>query len=135
VAGLALATGGLFVVAVELLLQHAVGEAGLLLLLQLVAVLALLDPRTAVLARRVGALLEGGVAAHEADAEAARLLGQGSGVTGHLRSPSSPRVRRDGASAGGSRCAGRGSRPGWCRPRGRSHPASGSPSRGPSPGP
>ncbi len=75
---------GLFVVAAELLLHHAVGEAGFLLLLQLLAVFALLDPRAAVLAGRVGTLLEGLVAADEVDAEAARLAGCGSGVTSHL---------------------------------------------------
>ena len=75
---------GLFVVAAELLLHDAVGEAGLLLLLQLRAVFALLDPRAAVLAGRVGALLERLIAADEVDAEAARLAGDGSGVTSHV---------------------------------------------------
>src|SRR4051794_19917490 len=83
VTGLAGTTAGLVVVVVELLLHHAVGEAGLLLLLQLVAVLALLDPRAAVLAGRVGALLEGLVLADEVDTETARLLGHGAGVTSH----------------------------------------------------
>ena len=63
--------------------MHAVGEAGLLLLLQLLAVFALLDPRAAVLAGRVGALLEGLISTDEVDAEAARLAGDGSGVTSH----------------------------------------------------
>src|SRR6476646_10466500 len=48
VTGLALPARGLGVVVVELLLQHAVGEAGLLLLAQLEEVLALLDPPAAV---------------------------------------------------------------------------------------
>ena len=48
VTGLALATVGFLVVAEELLLHHAVGEAGLLLLLQLEEVLALLDAAAAV---------------------------------------------------------------------------------------
>ena len=81
--GLAGTAHGLLVVAAELLLHHAVGEAGLLLLLQLLAVLALLDPRAAVLAGRVGTLLERLIAADEVDAEAARLAGGGSGVTSH----------------------------------------------------
>src|SRR6195952_900256 len=88
VTGLAGTTAGLVVVVVELLLHHAVGEAGLLLLLQLVAVLGLLDAGPAVLAGRVGALLERLVLTDEVDTEAARLLGHGAGVTGHgLKSP------------------------------------------------
>ena len=140
VTGLAGATRGLGVVVVELLLEDAVGVAGLLLLAQLEEVLALLDAAAAVLAGRVGTTLVGRVAADEVDAETARLLGHGAGVTGHGSSVSfevcvSRCVRRAGAWAGGSRCAGWGSRPGWCRPRGRSHPGTGSRSRGPSPGP
>jgi hypothetical protein len=50
---------------------------------QLLAVFALLDPRAAVLAGRVGALLEGLIAADEVDAEATRLARHGSGVTSH----------------------------------------------------
>src|SRR4051812_2536804 len=84
VTGLAGAPAGLGVVVQELLLEHAVGEAGLLLLLQLRAVLALLDAGAAVLAGRVGATLERCVAANEVDTEAARLLRHGAGVTGHL---------------------------------------------------
>src|SRR3954449_4670500 len=135
VTGLAGTARGLFVVVVELLLHHAVGEAGLLLLLQLVAVLALLDARTAVLAGCIGTLLERGVAADEVDTETARLLGHGTDVAGHVRTPSWSRVRRAGAWAGGNRCGGWARRPGWCRPRGRSHPGSGSRSRGQSRGP
>src|ERR1700733_6928138 len=83
VTGLAGTAGRLRVVAAELLLHDAVGEAGLLLLLQLLAVFAFLDPRAAVLAGRVGTLLEGLVSTHEIDAEAPRLAGDGSGVTSH----------------------------------------------------
>ncbi len=53
-AGLAGATLRLLVVPAELLLQDAVDAGGLLLLAHLQEVLALLDPRAAVLARRVG---------------------------------------------------------------------------------
>src|SRR6478609_8644149 len=81
--GLAGAARGLLVVTAELLLHDAVGEASLLLLLQLGEVLLLLDPATAVLAGREGTELEVLVAADEVDLEATRLLGDGSGVTGH----------------------------------------------------
>ena len=60
---LALTARGLGVVVVELLLEDAVGEAGLLLLAELQEVLALLDPAAAVLAGRIGAALVGRVAA------------------------------------------------------------------------
>jgi hypothetical protein len=106
VAGLALATRGLDVVVVELPLEHAVGVARLLLLLELRAVLALLDPGAAVLAGRVGALLVRRVAADEVDTETARLLGHGAGVAGHVSLSFCLGVRRAGAWAGGSRCAG-----------------------------
>src|SRR5215208_6817951 len=56
-AGDALPAGRLDVVDVELLLEHAVDAAGLLLLPQLQVVLALLEPAAAVLAGRVGSLL------------------------------------------------------------------------------
>ncbi len=56
--GLAGVANGLFVVAAELLFHHAVGEAGLLLFLQLLAVFTVLDPGAAVLAGRVGTLFE-----------------------------------------------------------------------------
>jgi hypothetical protein len=77
-----LAVSGLVVLA-ELLLEDAVGVARLLLLLQLGAVLRLLDAGTTVHARGVRTTLERGVATDEVDAEAARLLGERSGVTGH----------------------------------------------------
>src|ERR1700761_330101 len=100
VTGLAGTAGRFGVVAAELLFHDAGGEAGLLLLLQLLAGFAFLDPRAGVLARRVGTLLEGLVSTHEVDAEAARLAGDGSGVTSHFFLP-----RPFCASAGGSRCA------------------------------
>src|SRR6476660_4466290 len=81
--GLARAARGLLVVTAELLLHDAVGEAGLLLLLQLGEVLLLLHPATAVLAGREGTELEVLVAADEVDLEATRLLGDGAGVTSH----------------------------------------------------
>ena len=81
--GLAGRTVRLFVVAAELLLHHAVGEAGLLLLLQLLAVFALLDPSATVLAGRIRTLFERLVTTDQVDAEAARLTGGGSGVTSH----------------------------------------------------
>src|SRR3954451_768785 len=84
VTGLAGTPAGLGVVVVELLLEHAVGEAGLLLLPQLEEVLALLDAAAAVLPGRVGATLVRLVATDEVDAETARLLGHGAGVTGHF---------------------------------------------------
>src|SRR6478752_4565282 len=84
VAGLALATAGLLVVADELLLHHAVGETSLLLLTELQQVLGLLDATAAVLAGGVGTLLEGGVATDEVDTETARLAGHGTGVAGHV---------------------------------------------------
>src|SRR5690606_37665539 len=102
--GLAGAACGLFVVAAELLLHDAVREAGLLLLLQLEQVLALLDPRAAVLAGRVGATLEGLIASDQVDAKTTRLTGNGTGITSHYSLPSFP-VRRDAAWADGNRCA------------------------------
>ena len=80
---LARVASGLFVVAAELLFHHAVGEAGLLLLLQLLQIFAFLDPRAAVLAGRVGALLEGLVATDEVGTQPARFASDGSGVTSH----------------------------------------------------
>src|SRR5205085_8284270 len=84
VTGLAGATRGLGVVVVELLLEDAVGVAGLLLLAELQEVLALLDPAAAVLARRVGATLVRRVAADEVETQSTRLLGHGAGVAGHI---------------------------------------------------
>src|SRR6476620_742728 len=81
--GLAGSVGRLLVVPAELLLHDAVGEAGLLLLLQLGEVLLLLDPPTAVLAGREGTEVEVLVAADEVGLEPARLLGDGSGVPRH----------------------------------------------------
>src|SRR6478752_6084563 len=69
--GLAGAVGRLLVVPAELLL------------LELGEVLLLLDPPTAVLAGREGTEVEVLVATDEVGLESARLLGDGSGVTGH----------------------------------------------------
>src|SRR3954469_5342316 len=94
--GLALLLVGLFVVAAELLLQHAVDAAGLLLLTQLQQVLAVLAATPAVLARRVGPDLDRALRglALAALEEQLHLLAPahaavGSGVTGHLGSPRS----------------------------------------------
>ena len=103
VAGLALATVGLLVVAAELPLEHAVREAGLLLLLHLQEVLGLLDPDPAVLAGRVRATLESLVAADEVDLQPAGLAGHGAGVTSHVWLLPSPRPGA--AWAAGNRCA------------------------------
>src|SRR4051794_41186524 len=90
--GLAGLLVGLFVVAAELLLQHAVDAAGLLLLAQLEQVLAVLAAAPAVLARRVGpdldrALRGLALAALEEQLHlfAPAHAAVGSGVTGHVR--------------------------------------------------
>src|SRR6476659_6426019 len=105
--GLAGALRRFLVVADELLLHDAVGVAGALLLLELGEVLLLLDPATAVLAGRERAELEVLVAADEVHLQAAGLLGGRAGVTSHVSSSlsRSGRIRRDGAWAGGHRCA------------------------------
>src|SRR5699024_2145923 len=84
--GAAAATGGRGVVAAELLLHDAVGEAGLLLLLQLGQVLLLLAAAPAVLPRGERTQVKVLVAADEVDLEPAGLLGDGTGVTGHVLS-------------------------------------------------
>ncbi len=71
VTGLTGATRGLLVVPAELLLHDAVGEARLLLLLQLGQVLLLLHPAAAVLPRGEGTQVEVLVSADEVDPEAA----------------------------------------------------------------
>ena len=86
-AGLTREAVGLLVVATELLLHDAVGEASLLLLLQLLAEFAFLDPSTAMLAGRVRTLLEVLVATDEVGAKPARLARCGSGVTSHESFP------------------------------------------------
>src|SRR5882757_75587 len=83
VTGLAGTPAGFLVVAAELLLQHAVGEARLLLLLGLQQVLGLLDPDPAVLAGRIRAALERLVAADKVNLEPTGLAGHGAGVTSH----------------------------------------------------
>src|SRR5829696_7501667 len=101
--GLAGLAVGLLVVAAELLLQHAVHPAGLLLLAQLQQVLGVLGAAPAVLARRVGPDLDRalGALALAALEEQLHLLppaaaAVGSGVTGHgsclsfVLSPSDP---------------------------------------------
>src|SRR5204862_5171283 len=95
---------GLFVVPLELLLQHAVHPAGLLLLAELKQVLGLLRPTAAVLAGREGTRLERALrpVALAALEEQLHLLAAAApavrtGVTRHVR-PSS-------ASAAGTRCA------------------------------
>src|SRR5215208_7274175 len=65
---------GLGVVGAELLLQHAVVPAGLLLLTQLHAVLGLLLPPAAVLAGRVGAALDAALVGQAALALEEQLL-------------------------------------------------------------
>src|SRR6202012_953106 len=57
-AGDAVHAGGVFVVGAELFLQHLVVAAGLLLLAQLQAILALAQPAAAVVTGRVGATLD-----------------------------------------------------------------------------
>src|SRR4051812_34237411 len=88
---LALLVGGFDVVVVELLLQHAVDAAGLLLLAKLEQVLALLGPTAAVLARRVRPDLDRALRALALAAleEQLHLLpaaepAVSTGVTGHL---------------------------------------------------
>src|SRR5919107_1668773 len=84
VTGLAGTPRRLVVVPDELLLEDAVGEAGLLLLAELQQVLRLLRPAAGALAGGGGGAAARPVAADEVDAETARLLGHGAGVTGHV---------------------------------------------------
>src|SRR5690606_34668282 len=104
-AGLAGAAGRLGVVPAELLLHDAVGEACLLLLLQLGQVLLLLRTATAVLSRGERTQVEVLVAADEVDLEPARLLGDGAGVTGHVFLLPLPVLSCDASWADGLRCA------------------------------
>jgi hypothetical protein len=80
---LALEAVGLLVVTTELLLEHTVGEAGLLLLAELEQVLRLLGATLAVHAGRVGAALESLVATDQVNTQPTRLLGHGTGVASH----------------------------------------------------
>jgi len=73
-AGDARLAGGLFVVAVELALQHAVVASRLLLLAQLDAVLALFHAPAPVLARSVGAALDAALVGEAALALEKQLL-------------------------------------------------------------
>src|SRR5690606_19044878 len=133
--GLAPLAVSFLVVATELLLQHAVAEASVLLLLPPQQGLGLLDPAATVLAGRVRTTLEGLVSADQVDLEPTRLASGGSGVTGHgvLLLPYC--LRPGAAWAGGSRCGAAGSRPGFCRPRARRPAANESPSPGRNAGP
>src|SRR4051794_39268492 len=98
-AGHARLTGSLVVVAAELLLQHLVVAARLLLLAQLLPVLGLAHASAAVLSRRIGAALDSallGQAALALEEELlplpAALLALRSGVTSHpLDPPALPR--------------------------------------------
>src|SRR5215217_1667703 len=111
-AGDALPAGRLDVVVVELLLEHAVDPAGLLLLPELQVVLALLEAAAAVLAGRVGPLLHRALGALALGAleEELGLLAPAepavrAGVSRHVSARS---LRRGAAWGGGSRCGGRG---------------------------
>src|SRR5580704_1457308 len=113
---------GLGVVAAELLLEHAVNPAGLLLLADLQQVLAVLLPDPAVLARRVRpdldrALRRVALAAlqEQLDLLTTAQLAVRPGVTSHQSL-----LRPAAAWADGSHYAERGSRPGWTPPQGRS---------------
>jgi hypothetical protein len=90
--GLAGLAVGLFVVTAELLLQHAVDAAGLLLLTKLEQVLAVLGAPTAVLARRVRPDLDRALRGFALAAleEQLHLLAPaqaavGSGIAGHVK--------------------------------------------------
>ena len=98
----------------ELLLEHSVHTGRLLLLTQLQQVLAVLRAPTAVLARRVGPLLEGalrrialGALEEQLHLLAAAPLAVGVCITRHVYlSPDFLRaIRRDDAWVGGCRCA------------------------------
>ena len=108
---LARATVGLFVVRAELLLQHAVDAAGLLLLPQLQQVLALLGPAPAVLAGREGPRLERALrpVALASPSGTASSSRDGSGGSQHLYNAPLlsilPLLRPGDASADGTRCA------------------------------
>src|SRR5215469_438754 len=139
-AGPAGAPGGLLVVTLELLLEHAVDAPRLLLLPDLDQVLAVLLPVAAVLARRVRPDLDRalrrvalGALEEQLDLLAAAKLAIRPCVTSHKSL--SCRLRPDAASAGGSHCAEPGSRPGSGPPRGPWPAASGSRFPGRSPGP
>ena len=86
VTGFAGATVRFGVVTAELLFHDAVGEACLLLLLQLEQVFGFFDPGAASLSRRVGAALEVCVSTDEVDAETAGFTCCGTGITGHCLS-------------------------------------------------
>ena len=135
VAGLAGATRCLDVVVVELPLQHAVGEASLLLLLQLRAVLALLDARRGRAGRGGRGDARSRVATDEVDAETARLpvMGRCNGPSQSLLFSVADQTRRR---LGGRQPLWGVGVTSWMVPTSRPiAPRSGSPSRGPNPGP
>ena len=84
VTGLAGVTIRFLVVTTELLLEDAVGETSLLLLLELQRVLGVLGATATVDAGRVGAAFESLVVANQVGPEATGLLGHGAGVTSHF---------------------------------------------------
>src|SRR6185503_991323 len=121
--GLAGLGDGLLVVTAELLLEHAVGATGLLLLAVLEQVLGLLGPTAAVLAGREGTRLERALrpvalAALEEQLHllAAAALAVRTCITSHCLCIS---LRPGGASADGNRCAAAASRQRSARPRAR----------------
>lgn len=92
--------------AAELALEQAVDEAEFLLLGEAEGVFRHLAAELgAVLAGREVAALENLGGAEDVGAETAADAGGGSGITGHGGSSLKVEVRRDGACAGGSRCA------------------------------
>src|ERR1700722_4123349 len=136
-AGTAGLAGRLDVVAVELLLEHAVDATGLLLLADLEQVLAVLLADATVLARRVRPDLDRalGPVALGALQEQLYLFAAAQLAVRPCVSSHQSLLRRADAWAGGSHFAERGERPGWNRPQGRSPAATGSRSRGRSPVP
>src|SRR3984957_7122778 len=126
-AGTAGLAGRLDVVARELLLEHAVDPAGLLLLADLQQVLAVLLPDAAVLARRGRPDLDGALRpiALSALQEQLYLLAAAELAVRPCVSCHQSLLRLADAWAGGSHCAERGSHPEWSRPQGRSPAATG----------
>ena len=108
-AGLAGHTGSLLIVHMELLLHDAVDKLDLLLLGQLKGILGLLLPHLT-LGVAVGILL--GIA-HGGRGQVQGLapLGNRLHISSHVSKTSFFQIRRGGASGGGSRCGGPGSRP------------------------
>ena len=110
-AGLARTALGHIKVAPELALEQPVVPLGLLLLTHLLAVLGGLAPALTVLSGRIGAVLHSALLSvapvalqKELLALPAALAADGVGISCHFFLP--PLIRRGGASADGSRCAG-----------------------------